>query len=79
MIRSVQLKYKSRAGGARERLVDVYSVGHGYIDAFDHFRREIRTFKIGRIQWTELTQDSFKKTSDYSPSGWVQSGWGVIQ
>jgi len=77
--RSVRIKYKTRGGGTRERVVDVYSVGNGYVDAHDHFRGEMRTFKVGRIQWTELTQDRFETASGHSPSGWVKSGWGEIR
>ena len=73
---SVRINYKNRQTGARERVVDVYSIGNGYIDAYDHFRKEVRTFKIGRIQWTESTNEKFKRVPDYSPSGWVESGWG---
>lgn len=76
---SVRIKYKNRRGGARERVVDVYSAGNGYIDAYDHFRGEMRTFKVGRIRWTELTQDSFEIPSDYVRSGWVKSGWGEFR
>ena len=71
---SVKIKYKNASGGVRERVVDVYSIGNGYIDAYDHFRREVRTFKFGRIKWTELTQDSFERKADYAPSIWVESG-----
>ena len=59
-------------------MIGVYRLGHGYIDAFDSRRGEVRVFKVSRIQWTEPTENTFTVPDSYSPSGWVDTGRGEI-
>ena len=77
--KAVRIKYKNNRGQTSERLVDVLGIGHGYIDAFDRLRGEVRTFRISRVRWTELTETPFELSSDYVPSGWVSSGRGEFR
>lgn len=79
MSKSVFIKYRNSRGQATERSVNVLNLGHGYIDAWDSRRKEIRTFKVNRIQWTELTETVFTAPDAYSPSGWVDTGLGEIK
>jgi len=76
--RSVIIRYRNNRGRVTQREVNVLGIGHGYIDAFDSYRNAIRTFKINRIQWTELTTDTFIIPTFYSPSGWVNTGRGEL-
>lgn len=79
MSKSVLIRYRNSRGQVTERLVNILGIGHGYIDAFDSRRKEIRTFKVSRIQWTELTANTFILPDSYSPSGWVSTGLGEIR
>ncbi len=79
MHKSVLIKYRNSRGQVTERLVNVLNLGNGYIDAWDSRRNEIRTFKVNRIQWTELTENVFTPPDTYSTSGWVDTGWGEIK
>ena len=74
----VIIRYKNNRGQASQRVLNVFGIGHGYIDAFDSRRSAVRTFKINRIQWTELTESIFTIPDSYSPSGWVSAGLGEI-
>ena len=76
---SVRIRYKNNRGGGSEREIDVLATGNGYVDAFDHSRQEIRTFRISRVKWTELTDAPFVISAEYVPSGWVRSGRGEIR
>ena len=78
MCKSVLIKYRNSRSQVTERLVNVLNLGNGYIDAWDSRRNEIRTFKVNRIQWTELTENVFTPPEGYSTSGWVDTGWGEI-
>ncbi len=78
MEKSVLIRYRNNRGQITQRMINVLGIGHGYIDAFDSRRGEIRTFKISRIQWTEITEHPFTSPTSYSPSGWVNTGSGEI-
>ncbi len=79
MSKSIFIKYRNSRGQITERSVNVLKLGHGYIDAWDSRRNEMRTFKVNRIQWTELTETVFTVPDTYSSSGWVDTGLGEIK
>lgn len=76
---SVRIRYKAYRARSTERLVDVYAIGNGYFDAYDHLRHDMRTFKIGRVRWTELTGRRFEPPTAYQPSGWVSQGTDTLR
>lgn len=55
--RSVWLGYVDSHGGPSQRIVDVVSVGGGYLEAFDHTSGEPRTFSLHRIVSAALIDD----------------------
>lgn len=55
--RSVKIRYKGFW-----RIIDPYSVNYTYVVAYCHFARDIRTFRIDRIQGAVLL-DSFRVDS----------------
>lgn len=48
--RSVKIRYKNSW-----RTIDPYSINEKYIVAYCHFARDIRTFRLDRVQGAELT------------------------
>lgn len=63
------------------RDVDVYGLSreHGYFDAYCHYRKEIRTFKVSRVLWVHLSQDTYEIPRKYVESTWVTEGCGEIE
>lgn len=61
------------------RDVDVYGLGDEYFDAYCHYRGTQRTFKISRVLWARLSEETYQIPPDYIPSGWVTHGWGELQ
>ena len=68
---SVRIGYTNYEGGNSDRVIDVLGLGHGYVDAYCHKRKEIRVFRTDRIEWTKLTEKPF-----YPPSGRAHTGAG---
>ena len=77
--KSVLIRYRNNRGQVTKRVINVIGIGNGYIDAFDSRRSEIRTFRVSRIQWTELTESTFTLPDSYSQSGWVSTGRGELR
>jgi hypothetical protein len=70
------IKYRTRTPlpgepAIKTRDVDVYGLGDEYFDAYCHFRDALRTFKISRVLWARLCEDTYQIPVDYVPSGWV--------
>lgn len=61
------------------RNVDVYALGEEYFDAFCHLRSDMRVFKISRVKWAQLTTGTYQIPVRYTPSTWVEYGWGEVQ
>jgi len=63
----------------KTRDVDIYGLGEEYFDAYCHYRREVRTFKISRVLMARLTEQTFQIPISYAPSTWVTEGWGIVE
>jgi predicted DNA-binding transcriptional regulator YafY len=85
--RKVRVWYPSRrtAGqtSSQERVVSPYSLepnasGHAlYLIGYDGHTGQVRTFKVGRIEQVELTQELFDVPSDYDQAERLRHAWGV--
>ena len=51
-------------GYKKDRLIDVYRIKSGEIEAYCHLRQSVRNFRIGRIADAEFTNDRFKMPQD---------------
>ena len=62
--------YTASRDQQRERLVDPYHLcnnrGDWYLIAFDHWRKEVRTFHAGRIQDWHVTDERFEPDPHFS-------------
>lgn len=61
------------------RDIDIYGLGDEYIEAYCHYRSEVRIFKISRILWAVLLSEIYQIPETYTPSTWVTEGWGEIE
>lgn len=71
---AVKMQYASAQGRPRIREVDVYGVGENYFEGYCHLRKQIRTFKISRIGWTEISEKTFRRPDTYRLNRWVTTG-----
>lgn len=55
-------------GFKKGRLVDIYKIKNGEVEAFCHLRGGLRNFRIGRILKAELTEDSYTIPQDFQKS-----------
>jgi proteasome accessory factor B len=49
-----------------------------YVLAHDRLRNALRTFKVERIQRTELLPEHYTIPADFNPYTWLQSSWGIM-
>jgi predicted DNA-binding transcriptional regulator YafY len=80
--RQLQLTYrKPGKTEAEERLVDPYHLaninGEWYLFAFDHLRKDMRTFVPSRIKEIKLTGKSFKRPQKFSLDRRLRGSFGV--
>lgn len=78
----VQVSYRSRSSGVRDRLLDPYmfwyDTGRLYLVAWCHKNNAIRTFSIKRFQSVQVTDVTFEVDPDFDPSRFTQRGFGVF-
>lgn len=85
-MRTQRLKMKYETGNPlpeepaiKIRDIDIYGLGDEYIEAYCHYRSEVRTFKISRILWANLLSEIYQIPQTYTPNTWVTEGWGEIE
>ncbi len=67
-----------------ERELDPYfiepsGIGHScYVIGFDHYSREVRTFKVERIKEIEQTAESYEVPEGWSALDYLRSSWGIV-
>ena len=83
--RRLRIAYKSLpAEKVSERIVEPYYIepaapGHAsYVIAYCRRAREVRTFKIERIESAALTSDSYTTPSDFDANKFFGSSWGIV-
>src|SRR5579862_7302742 len=76
----VHLTYRSAAGEVTERIVDPYGVafqsGHWYLVSWDRYRSALRTFRIDRIEATEVTDETFSRPAEFDVIGYLRQSIG---
>ena len=69
---------------AVERVIEPYYIepaapGHAsYVVGYCHLKKSIRTFKIERIEWAELTQEHYTIPADFDANKFFDSSWGIV-
>ena len=67
-----------------ERIIEPYFIqpaglGHGnYVIGYCHRAKEIRTFKIERIQRIELLDEKYTVPADFDANEFLGSSWGIV-
>ncbi len=83
--RRLRITYRSlEAEGPVERVIEPYFIEaaapehDSYVIAYCHLRKEIRTFKIARIERAELTSQSYTIPADFDADKFFSSSWRVV-
>lgn len=81
----LRVLYRSlQAAEAGERVIEPYYIEpaapehDSYIIAYCHLRKEIRTFKMSRIEGAELTSEPYIIPPDFDANEFFSSSWRVI-
>ena len=83
--RQVRLTYHNpQTGETTERNVDPYfiepsPVGYAcYVIGYDHLRKDIREFKVERIERATLLETAFKTRDGFDPYEFLEHSWGIM-
>lgn len=83
--RCIRITYQAlEAERAAERTIDPYFIepaaeGHsGYVIAYCHRSKEIRNFKIERIQDIQLSEELYTVPADFDANRYFGSAWGIV-
>jgi predicted DNA-binding transcriptional regulator YafY len=83
--RRLKIAYQSLpAEKAVERIIEPYYIepaapGHAsYVVGYCHLKKGIRTFKIERIEYAELTTESYTIPTDFDANEFFDSSWGIV-
>lgn len=76
--RAIKLEYIKTGGEDPEvRKLDPYGLayrfGKWYIVGFCHFRQDLRTFRVDRIQGFSTTDEQFKRPTDFSIEDYIRT------
>ncbi|HLP77488.1 MAG TPA: WYL domain-containing protein, partial [Candidatus Paceibacterota bacterium] len=77
----IEIVYRKPGREAERRVVDPYHLaninGEWYLFAFDHLRKDIRTFAPGRIQSVSPTGKDFERSEKFSLEKRLRDSFGV--
>lgn len=77
----LELHYRKPGQPAEKRLVDAYHLaninGEWYLFAYDHARKDLRTFVPARIQAVKATGKTFERTQKFSLEKRLRGSFGV--
>jgi proteasome accessory factor B len=77
----LELHYRKPGQPAEKRIVDAYHLaninGEWYLFAFDHARKDLRTFVPARIQSVKPTGEFFERTQKFSLEKRLRDSFGV--
>jgi predicted DNA-binding transcriptional regulator YafY len=81
---TVEITYYTQSRGKQtRRRIDPYLVhnyrGDWYVIAYDHMRRAIRDFHLGRIRSLNQTEDRFRIRSDFDKKSYLESGFSMVR
>ena len=79
--RQLELQYRKPSQPAEARIIDPYHLaninGEWFLFAFDHARKDIRTFTPARIQSARPTGKTFERTQKFSLEKRLRDSFGV--
>ncbi|WP_246840535.1 YafY family protein [Lacimicrobium sp. SS2-24] len=68
--RSLRIRYAPHERDTVEREVDPYGLlfrrGHWYMSGYCHLRRELRTFRLDRLEHTEMLEQTFARPQNFN-------------
>ena len=80
-----EIAYRSpRSGQLRVHKFDVYylepsAVGYAcYVIGYDHWAKDLRTFKLERLESVRLLDEQFEIPADFDADEHLSSGWGIM-
>jgi len=83
--RRAKITYRSLpAAKAAERIIEPYFIepaapGHSsYVIAYCHRARELRIFKVERIEAIELTGETYTIPADFDANRYFSAAWGIV-
>lgn len=83
--RQVRMVYRNaQTGETTKRVIDPYfiepsPVGYAcYVIGYDHLRRDIREFKVERIERAALLESRFVLRDGFDPYGFLEHSWGIM-
>jgi len=80
--RQLEITYRKPGGNTAEpRLIDPYHLaninGDWFLFAFDHLRKDVRTFTPARIKSARLTGNTFERPRKFSPEALLRDSFAV--
>lgn len=81
--KSVEIAYHGSSDtAAKKRVIDIYFMQPSnrttYVIAYCHSAKDIRVFKIERIESVTLTKDSYTIPDTFDADSYLSSAWGII-
>ena len=83
--RRAEIGYRSpRSGELRVHKFDPYylepsAVGYAcYVIGHDHWAKDLRTFKLERLEFARPLDESYEIPEDFDPNQHLSSGWGIM-
>ena len=81
--KSVEITYRgSNDTAAKKRIIDIYFMQPSnrttYVIAYCHTAKDIRVFKIERIESVSLQKDSYIIPDSFDADSYLSSAWGII-
>lgn len=71
----VQMAYRAWGDRESERALDPYGLvyydGRWFVAGYCHLRRELRTFRLDRVQRAELCEQRFERPAEFDPLAFV--------
>ena len=79
----IEIHYLSLKGEKTKRVIAPYALTFRkrawYLIGYCHLRKDIRTFRLGRIQKVKMLSESFEIPADFSIRDYFRSMWGVTR
>jgi len=81
--KKIKISYKSVKRESNFRVVHPYYIfqykGSMYFAGFCEYRKEMRDFKISRIQEYEILEDKFQKTNNFDVKDYMENCFGIYK
>jgi predicted DNA-binding transcriptional regulator YafY len=82
--RRAEILYTSLSGNTRRwRKVDPYAVFHRdgawYVAGHCHVNRELRTFRLDRVEEVRLAEEGFTRPADFDLERYLETAWSIVR